>query len=82
MNSTFNTHAWELMRAIVAEEAGCTLEEVTGNARLTEDLGFDSLAMAGLLITLESHGAPALSPTEVKRLRTVQDLYEHLGALS
>jgi len=60
----------------VALYAGVGKEEITGDTLLREELGFDSLTILMLLITLaESLGRNIFAlPFELERLRCVDDL--------
>lgn len=49
--------------------------EITGQLRLVEDLGIDSLGMHALLIDIEEAGGRIPTPEELDRVSTVIELY-------
>ena len=49
--------------------------EITGQLRLVEDLGIDSLGMHALLIDIEEAGGRIPEPHELERVTTVIELY-------
>lgn len=49
--------------------------EITGQLRLAEDLGIDSLGMHALLIDIEEAGGCIPTPEALERVTTVIELY-------
>lgn len=53
-SSNGSVPSWPDVQALVAREAGVTVERVTPDATLVDDLGFDSFSLAGLLAALQA----------------------------
>lgn len=62
------------LRQQLALQLGRPLAQVSGNARLIEDLGMDSLELAELLVVLETRHGITLPLAAVGRLDTVDAL--------
>lgn len=66
----------EVARAELGVEAG----ELAPDARLVEDLGFDSLKLLTLAAAVENRFQVALTPEDDERIRTIGDLAAVLEA--
>lgn len=69
---------FEKMREVIAETAGCDLEDVTREAKLEEDLGLDSLAAMELVMALEDASGLKIDDSELDNFKTVADLADYL----
>lgn len=73
----------EAVRAIVRRlaPAGARTRAIAGETRLTEDLGYDSLALIELAFALEKELAlPPISETDVIEVATVADVEAFVAA--
>ena len=71
---------FEKVRDIIVETLGCDAEAVTPEARLTEELGADSLAAVELVMALEEATGIAIDDADVGNLKTVGDILAYLTA--
>ena len=67
--------------ALIEAELALTVEPATADARLADDLGFDSLVMAEILVLLSQHGVD-LPDDLVAELRTLGDLHHYFTVLA
>ncbi|GEM_PF-4348990 len=68
------------LRQQLALQLNRSLAQVTGNARLIEELGMDSLELAELLVVLESRHGITLPLAAISRLDTVDALLLEVAA--
>ncbi len=71
---------FEEVRNVVAETLGCGVEEVTMEARLSEDLGADSLASVELVMALEEAVGVSIEDEALAAMKTVGDIMAYLNA--
>ncbi|MBX7115064.1 MAG: AMP-binding protein [Myxococcaceae bacterium] len=64
----------EWLYPVIAEVVGKPLAEVTPEARLTGDLGFDSLMLTELASALEQASVPVHAVNDLSQVQTVDDL--------
>ncbi len=67
---------------VVAEKTGYPLEMLTLDMNLDSDLGIDSIKRVEILSALQEQlpGAPAVSPEELGKLQTLQQIVDFLAA--
>jgi acyl carrier protein len=69
-----NTDIEEEVKKIIAEKAAkVSPSSVKGDARIAEDLGFDSLDAVEIIMALEERFAIEITDEEAKAVKTVQD---------
>ena len=66
----------EKIKEIIAKQLGVAPEIVTLNARLSEDLGADSLSIVELNMALEDEFELNITDEVVENIRTVGDIVE------
>ncbi len=71
---------FEKIRSVIADSLGCDPEAVTMDAKLSEDLGADSLASVELVMALEEAVGVAIDDAELPNMKTVGDIMEYLTA--
>lgn len=69
----------EIVRQTIAEQLGISEEEITPTSTFGSDLGADSLDMLELVLALEEELELELPDTEVKRIKTVQEMVDFLN---
>lgn len=69
---------FEEMRDIIVETLSCDAEDVTMEAKLSEDLGADSLAAVELVIALEEASGLSIPEEDAAALKTVADIMSYL----
>ncbi|WP_282296420.1 acyl carrier protein [Stenotrophomonas sp. PS02289] len=63
------------LRDCIGDHLQRDAREITGQLRLVEDLGIDSLGMHALLIDIEEAGGCIPAPEALERVTTVIELY-------
>ena len=71
----------EKIRAMLAETLNKSIDEVTADAKIVEDLGADSLDVVELLSCLEDEYNVTIPDDEVEKLITVGDVANELEKL-
>ena len=66
----------QLIRDIMQEMFEIEADEVTLEARLYEDLDFDSIDAVDMIVKLKEMTGKALKPEDFKNARTVNDMAE------
>ena len=66
------------MRAIIAEQLGVKLEEVTDSASFIEDLGADSLDTVELVMALEEEFGIEIPDEDAEKMVTVGDAIKYI----
>ena len=69
---------FEKVRDVIVETLACEAEQVTMEARLSEDLGADSLASVELVMALEEATGVSIDDEELPNLKTVGDIVKYL----
>lgn len=64
------------IKQLLIETANVDENKINPNARLKEDLGFDSLYAVEMALELETHFGITIEPEELKQLITVQNVVE------
>ncbi len=66
------------VRAIIAEQLGVKLEEVTDGASFIEDLGADSLDTVELVMALEEEFGIEIPDEDAEKMATVGDAIKYI----
>lgn len=66
------------IRAIVADQLGVDLTEVTPDASILDDLGADSLDVVELVMAIEEAFDIEVPDEEVERMRTIGDVERYV----
>ncbi len=66
------------VRAIIAEQLGVKLEEVTDSASFIEDLGADSLDTVELVMALEEEFGVEIPDEDAEKMVTVGDAIKYI----
>ena len=66
------------VRAIIAEQLGVKIEEVTDNASFVEDLGADSLDTVELVMALEEEFGIEIPDEDAEKMVTVCDSMRYI----
>lgn len=70
------------VRAIIAEQLGVKLEEVTDGASFIEDLGADSLDTVELVMALEEEFGIEIPDEDAEKMVTVGDAIKYIDQKS
>ena len=65
------------VKAIVAEQLGVKLEQVTPNASFVDDLGADSLDTVELVMALEEEFETEIPDEDAEKITTVQNAVDY-----
>ena len=68
------------VRAIIAEQLGVKLEEVTDSASFVEDLGADSLDTVELVMALEEEFGIEIPDEDAEKMTNVGDAIKYIEA--
>ncbi len=68
------------VRAIIAEQLGVKLEEVTDQASFIEDLGADSLDTVELVMALEEEFGIEIPDEDAEKMASVGDSIKYIGS--
>ena len=68
------------VRAIIAEQLGVKLEEVTDAASFIEDLGADSLDTVELVMALEEEFGIEIPDEDAEKMSSVADAIKYIGS--
>ena len=68
------------VKAIVAEQLGVKLEQVTPNASFVDDLGADSLDTVELVMALEEEFETEIPDEDAEKITTVQQAIDYVPA--
>jgi acyl carrier protein len=68
------------VRAIIAEQLGVKLEEVTDSASFIEDLGADSLDTVELVMALEEEFGIEIPDEDAEKMSAVGDAIKYIEA--
>ena len=66
------------VKAIVAEQLGVKLEQVTSDASFVDDLGADSLDTVELVMALEEEFETEIPDEEAEKITTVQQAIDYV----
>ena len=68
------------VNAIVAEQLGVKLEQVTNNASFVDDLGADSLDTVELVMALEEEFETEIPDEDAEKITSVQQAIDYVTA--
>ena len=68
------------VKAIVSEQLGVKLEQVTNNASFVDDLGADSLDTVELVMALEEEFETEIPDEDAEKITTVQQAIDYVTA--
>ena len=68
------------VRDIVVEQLGVNAEQVTPEAKFTDDLGADSLDTVELIMDVEKEFGLKISDEDAMGIKTVNDAIEYIAA--
>lgn len=68
----------EKIQEIIANELGVSKDKVTPDARLTEDLGADSLDAVEIIMVLEEEFGLTIDDSSFQNIKTVNDIVEYI----
>jgi acyl carrier protein len=68
------------VKAIVAEQLGVKLEQVTNNASFVDDLGADSLDTVELVMALEEEFETEIPDEDAEKITSVQQAIDYVTA--
>jgi acyl carrier protein len=66
------------IRTIVAEQLGVTLDEISPDANILDDLGADSLDVVEMVMSLEEAFDIEVPDEEVEEMRTIADIERYI----
>ncbi len=72
---------FEKIRAIIADELGIEEETIELESDLTDDLGADSLDAVELIMAIEEEFDVEIDDSTAQKIKTVQDILDHLEKL-
>jgi acyl carrier protein len=68
----------ERVKAIIVDQLGVNLEEVTPQASFIEDLGADSLDIVELIMALEEEYEMEIPDEDAEKIQTVEDVTKYI----
>ena len=68
----------ERIQEIIANELGVSKDKVTPDARLTEDLGADSLDAVEIMMVLEEEYGITIDDDNFQNIKTVNDIVAYI----
>ena len=69
---------FEQLKQIISEQLTVDLEKVPLDARITEDLGADSLDLFELVMAIEEAFSVEIPSEDLEQIATVEDVVEYL----
>ncbi len=67
---------YDVIKQLLIDTANVDEKKIRPDARLKEDLGFDSLYAVEMALELETHFSIKIEPEELKQLITVQNVVD------
>ena len=71
---------FEKVRDIIVDTLSCSIDDVTLEASLADDLGADSLDAVELNMAIEDACGVAIPDEKLAELKTVQDIFDFINA--
>ena len=68
----------ERVKSIIVDQLGVSLEEVTPQASVIEDLGADSLDIVELIMALEEEYEMEIPDEDAEKIQTVDDVTKYI----
>ena len=72
---------YEKLRALLAEQLGISVDDITPETNIIDDLGADSLDIVELLAALEDEFDLLITDDRVRELYTVREVTEFIESL-
>ena len=72
---------YEKLRALLAEQLGISVDDITPETNIIDDLGADSLDIVELLAALEEEFDLLITDERVRELYTVREVAEFIESL-
>ena len=72
---------YEKLRALLAEQLGISVDDITPETNIIDDLGADSLDIVELLAALEDEFDLLITDERVRELYTVREVAEFIESL-
>ncbi len=69
---------FEKVKEIIVDTLNCEASKVTPEAKLTDDLGADSLDVVELNLALEEACGATIADEDLQNIKTVQDIVDYL----
>jgi acyl carrier protein len=69
------------IKKLVADIAEKTPEEITDDAKFSEDLGIDSMMALEIVATIEKKYKVVIPEGEIPNIRSLQNIYDLIGKL-
>ena len=70
----------DTLKALIVEQLGVDEDEVTLDARFTDDLGADSLDLVEMIMALEEEFGIEIPDEDAEKILTVRDALEYVQA--
>ncbi|QTO97692.1 acyl carrier protein [Helicobacter pylori] len=80
-NKAFNTNdtnLFETIQAVIAEQLGIDVSQVTPEAKFVKDLGVDSLDIVELIMALEERFGIEISDEQAEKIVNVGDVMRYI----
>lgn len=62
------------VKKLIAQEGGLTIEEISLNSHFEDDLNMGDFEIANLMVNVEERFGIELTPNDIKKIKTVQEL--------
>ena len=72
---------FEQLKDIISQELNIQKDKIKLESRLSEDLGLDSIDAVELIMKLEEDYNISISDDEIKNVKTVRELVDHVNKL-
>ena len=72
---------YEKLRALLAEQLGISVDDITPETNIIDDLGADSLDVVELLAALEDEFDLLITDDRVRELYTVKEVADYIESL-
>jgi len=66
------------LKDLISKETGVSPEEITLNAHFEDDLNVDEFEFANLMVTVEEAFNIEITPGDIEKIKTVQDLLHYV----